>query len=434
MGERVLELPERGVADAVVVGRARDAHVQVPSVSVGPHHCALFVHEGQWVVQDIGGLTKLNGRPVSGPTTLNIGDRVQLGDDASPPSLEIDPLGASEGRSGPARTPGPTVVYLSSAGPRKGGAVPTSMPRPAPVLQPSYAPPPVHSVPAGEDSIDPPNPDYIDWSPAQEAPYRARATYAARKPRRASRARRGILFICGILALAGTAIFTYRRMHPPVKVPVASPRLATTVPAEVEDDTPNLHSKLFDGTTADPAPSATGSQTGSASSPLHPRRPDETWDDVVAHHFEVTRQGSAIIAFDEYRRLHPGQFEAQLDRYTDDAVDWLWWQRIDQLIKQRTRLAGQIRDKKQDIRAQPAGAFHETLVKEAADLQAQLDKVVQILADEMGYTDQPPPDLENPARLKELARSRDPDRFARFKTRILAYVRSHQGQVPWEGD
>src|SRR5215204_752550 len=103
LGEQWIDLPERGVEHPVVVGRAATSDVQVPSAAVGHKHCVLFVHGGRWVVQDVapgGGGTFVNGARVGGAAYLNVGDAITLGPDAAAPSLEIDPVGAAQGRAG----------------------------------------------------------------------------------------------------------------------------------------------------------------------------------------------------------------------------------------------------------------------------------------------------------------------------------------------
>lgn len=181
------------------------------------------------------------------------------------------------------------------------------------------------------------------------------------------------------------------------------------------------------------APSATQPASGDADSTEPPVAIDSAWDQVQAARFRTAKPGQAIIQYDEYRRLHPGQFAGQLDRYIDDAVDLLWWQRIVQLCRERDRLTGDIKQHDQDLTAQTAGSFHETLVQEKKDLEAQRAQVFKTLTREIGYKVQQPPDLENPAELKELAKSRDPAKYADFKKRVLSYVRDHHGEVWWQG-
>src|SRR5690349_5877198 len=102
LGERLMELPDRTVEQPILVGRAGGCEVQVPSVSVAPKHCALFRHDGHWVVQDVGGTTGtyVNGHPVSDPAVLQIGDVISIGSEAAAPTIEVDPAAAAEGRHG----------------------------------------------------------------------------------------------------------------------------------------------------------------------------------------------------------------------------------------------------------------------------------------------------------------------------------------------
>ena len=59
VGERVVELPERGVSQPLIIGRGREADLQVPSAVVMPQHCVMFVHEGQWIIQPTRGGNQL---------------------------------------------------------------------------------------------------------------------------------------------------------------------------------------------------------------------------------------------------------------------------------------------------------------------------------------------------------------------------------------
>src|SRR5580765_2321888 len=124
LGERLMELPDRTVEGPVVVGRSSSCDVQIPSVNVAPRHCALFRHEGRWVIQDLGGTTGtfIKGMPVTGPTPLHVGDVITVGSEATPPTIEVDPAAAAEGRTGwagelpaSAAAPAPALPRASSA-------------------------------------------------------------------------------------------------------------------------------------------------------------------------------------------------------------------------------------------------------------------------------------------------------------------------------
>ena len=122
LGERLVDLAERSAERPLIIGRAREADVKVPSVTVGNEHCVLFVHEGQWVLQDTsGGATYINGSALDGPTPLCVGDVITLGSDGNPATLEIDPAGAAAGRTGY-----PVGVHVPALPPRLSAAAPGS--------------------------------------------------------------------------------------------------------------------------------------------------------------------------------------------------------------------------------------------------------------------------------------------------------------------
>lgn len=118
LGERVMELPDRTIDEPLTVGRSTIAEVQMPSVTVAPRHCVLFIHDGHWVVQDLGaGVgTLVNGRPVREATLLSIGDVITVGGANGSPTIEVDPLAAAEGRTGYAGSGLPHLQEPESAG------------------------------------------------------------------------------------------------------------------------------------------------------------------------------------------------------------------------------------------------------------------------------------------------------------------------------
>ena len=101
LGERLIELDDRAADDPHIVGRARQAVIKIPSVTVSNQHCAIFVHEDQWMLQDLsGGATWVNGQEMQGPLALCVGDTISVGADSQPATIEIDPAAASAGRRG----------------------------------------------------------------------------------------------------------------------------------------------------------------------------------------------------------------------------------------------------------------------------------------------------------------------------------------------
>ena len=165
LGERVVEVRPRTVERPLVVGRSKEADLQIPSVTVASQHCALFVHDGQWVVQDLGGGTLINGGPVEGPTALQVGDVLSIGGGNAPATIEIDPAGVEAGRTG---APAAEVIAVAVPMAAPAYAAPGRVPQaiavqgfapPArsagrPLQAPPPPPPPGGYPAANEDSLD----------------------------------------------------------------------------------------------------------------------------------------------------------------------------------------------------------------------------------------------------------------------------------------
>jgi hypothetical protein len=158
---------------------------------------------------------------------------------------------------------------------------------------------------------------------------------------------------------------------------------------------------------------------------------DPAWDEIEMARHDVRHIGLSVNKYDAYRRDHPGKNTAALDKFLDEAANWLFWQRISQLWKARDELITEIRRKDTDLKYQPPGAFHDQLAKDRADLLAKHDQANDAITNEMGYSGDTAPDLENPTQLQTLAQSRDPAKYAAFKTRVLKYVRDYHGAVWW---
>src|SRR6476659_10043075 len=81
-GDRVIDLDDRAADRPHMIGLDPRADVQVaPAPGVAPRHGFLFVHDGQWFVQDARTQagTFRNGKPVTGPTPIYVGDVITLG-------------------------------------------------------------------------------------------------------------------------------------------------------------------------------------------------------------------------------------------------------------------------------------------------------------------------------------------------------------------
>lgn len=64
------------------IGRAPGCGVPIDDAHVSKLHARVFVHEGSWLVEDLGSTngTLLDGQPVTGPTPVGPGSRVKVGE------------------------------------------------------------------------------------------------------------------------------------------------------------------------------------------------------------------------------------------------------------------------------------------------------------------------------------------------------------------
>jgi pSer/pThr/pTyr-binding forkhead associated (FHA) protein len=75
-GKRMM-VGERGAT----VGRSRQCEIVVEDPNVSRKHAELRPRGGSWVLTDLGSTngSRVNGRPVEGPTVVKPGDEIELG-------------------------------------------------------------------------------------------------------------------------------------------------------------------------------------------------------------------------------------------------------------------------------------------------------------------------------------------------------------------
>ena len=449
LGEGWMELPPRGVDQPLVVGRAAGCDIQVPSVTVGQRHCVLFVHEGRWIVQDVGGSggTFVNGVKVDGATFLSIGDAIRLGPDGAAPVLEIDPAGALAGGKGQ-----PAVA------PTLPTATPVELP-PAPAAVPGYG--------AGQTAYPaaypPPAPQYLPealggW-PTEPAPQYLSST----RRKRADSSNGVMIGMLLTLAIAGgTGYWLYRHEQnstrvvirpaapspddlPPATAPVQTrpaprpritspaPRVAATAPAdtdpamavpEPQDPAP--------GPSPDDASPPQSPQTPTPATTTAPSPPDDPgWKQVLAAR-QLKDEGKAILLFDDYARIHPEAPADQLREFTEAMFDRAWFERMAGLCDQREDLGRKIAELDKEI-AEETDQNYKTKV--ATPLRekyvAVLRGVDEELASTMKYAGKTGPNLLDDEELAKLRKTRDPKTYDDWKARILSHIRRTHGELPW---
>lgn len=236
LGERVLELDPRTVDDPLVLGRAAEADVQVPSVNVGARHAVVFIHEGHWVVQDTSAShpTYVNGEALQGPRALYSGDVIVLGTDANAPMIEVDPDGAALGSTGQGDAAATAALPAGGGGGYQGqhpvDAAPAhAYPPPSRMVATGTPVPPAGAYaerapdPAAHDPEPDGDGDHAEWAAA--AAGGRRSSYARRKSG-SNDAAIGVAMVgaVAIISLVGFVIYQRREQPAPVVARVAPKR------------------------------------------------------------------------------------------------------------------------------------------------------------------------------------------------------------------
>jgi pSer/pThr/pTyr-binding forkhead associated (FHA) protein len=282
LGERLLEIPPKPVDAPVVVGRAADADVQVPSVNVGSRHAVLFVHDGQWAVQDVSSThpTYVNGEPLRGPRALNSGDVVVLGTDANAPLIEIDPdgvmLSQAQQAQPSATAPTPPAFAGGYAGHPAGGPVapappPFGYPPPSRMVSTaarSAQPVQMYAAPVPYETTEDPHAHVPDPQADDEAAWTAAAAGASRRrrrPQKTSEAAIGVAVVAaiGIIGVVGYLVHQ-RRQEAELAAGLTRVEPAKALPAPAPESTKHVPKSIFtdDGAPGQPAPDSTPPRTG----------------------------------------------------------------------------------------------------------------------------------------------------------------------------
>lgn len=463
LGERVLELPERGVDNPVVVGRSGGADIQIPSINVGQRHLVLFRHEGRWVAQngpDSTGTT-LNGSPMPGVCVLHAGDVMVMGAGADAPTIEVD-----------------ADADVTSSAPPVHAAMPT---RPAAAPMPSYgfAPPPV------PPALARPPQSYAPASPPAEAhaspvaveepgdwmtPVASTQTYFAPRQQKSS----GLAVIAAILLTiligGGVAWFVFKQRTKPPQQVVSDARpapkvIATSKPAPrsvlTEPPPPpgpvkmtpkppeNLADELDDPATRPSKPSEDKPTRVAApeipDSPIAEREPDKAAQamspeaksafDRVEKTYWNTDPAKCLLAIDSFEEEFPGIEKPKMDQYREDMLDKAWWLRIDSLLDKQKKLQDDIKKTEIDIQRESEAAFKKTVLEpRLEDQKVRLEKVSERLTKEMRYKGTASPPIGDEPKLARFRTERDTATYDSWKTRVLKFIRDHHGAYPWAGE
>ena len=506
LGERWFELPERGVDQPIVVGRAGNADLQVPSATVGQRHCVLFVHEGRWVVQEVGGggaRTYVNGSKVDGAAFLHVGDVVSLGADAAAATIEIDPTAAAQGQAGqPAVGVAPPAQAVPPDAP-PAYAEPYVAPQPvAPAAYPQGGYPPgvypqagyppypggypatypVPTAPAGAQWPQQPAPAAADGAIA-DWPADATPRYSPSRRRRTSDGGSGVIIgmVLTLLITAGAGYWIYRHFGKPAPVVVApAPATQSSAPPATRgprDDPTGAPPSIFDagqpkatpataprtttraaaggggaapaqtppGTGATDPQAGPGEMAGTggdvpAVDTAPPQDPtagapvaadDPAWKQVEAAR-HLKDEAKAILQFEDYARTHPGAGADKIRQFTDQMLDRIWLERVENLCEQREELNRKIAEVDKDL-AEETDEAHKKRVLTPLRQQYvnRIKNIDEELVGNMKYDGKSSPNLLDDAEVERLRQARDPQYYASWKNRVLAHIRRTHGELPW---
>jgi hypothetical protein len=188
-----------------------------------------------------------------------------------------------------------------------------------------------------------------------------------------------------------------RPLDPPKATSPASPE-----PAPAEDPGP------------DPAMAAEGS-----------------WEQMVELDVVAPDPAIAILKFEDYKRNHPGKQDEKIEEFIDKKLDQLWWDRINQLFKQRDQLTAGMSKIKREIVDETNPEEKKKQLNSYYEQEKELKRTTSTLREEMGYTEDQPPDLSDKSRLEAARAKRDKTRFEGWKKKTHAYIKRSNGKVEW---
>ena len=480
MGARIVEVHDGGPNRPVRIGRDPSAAVQVPSGVVLPVHCLLYQRKGRWIIEkaEESADISVNGEPIGQTAALEFGDSITLGSGAGAAVLELDPLGTAR------RAVGAAGGVARPAAPDRESSINTA---PAPARKPSPPPQPVAAAAAaahddaGEFDAASNADDDEQWDlnagstastaaggwPASPQP----ASY--RRPPRVKESGQGtVVMICvafgvTILILGGLIVNQINKRNERAKIIVPPPEVKLP---EVQGSTIDnkQHGSIFDNFGEKPV-KVTTPPKGTVYSPTFggknnvPPKPAPPAGDVPANPaggddgvpaasraqlpddpaadspewrniqdaFNSLDSVRAIWACHDFMTAHPGKLQADVQARLAEALDLLWWQRINQLCTQRDDLKGTIARVTREISEEaPASAFKQKLEKDKAAEEYRFSKTIETLADDMGYRSNVIPNPLNSAELDVLRKDRDPEKYDAWCKKVSQSIRRTR-KAPW---
>ncbi len=386
--QRVYRLDPMGPSTPILIGSGADVAIPFASENVAEHHCGVFMSGGHWFVKDLGSEsgTFVNGVQARFSTPIIAGDRITLGEYQGAPSM----------------------VFSETKPPKPGDAEGFDsdlMPLPQ-----------VH-----DELAQPFNPG-IQQTPVSDYTAPGRKTGMSPEAVLAG----GLV----MLVLLAIGVFFIYRLSESKQNAIAVANTPPPAPA-------TMPVKVIVVPAPKPVPTApvTPAQSAPTQPGVDPRASDEDWKKVDEAH-RMAAPAVAILAYDDYRSRHPDtEWKKDLDAYTDDALDRIWWQRLKDVITEQANLHKQLQPLEAHLKELSATSSDPKRKQELTDQIADLKKHLKDLEAEqfvtMKYTRAEVPDIYDSTQLEALRKERDPAAYEAWKKEVLASIRKTRGSLPW---
>jgi hypothetical protein len=465
LGDRLIDLPLKTHEAPLVIGRAPEADVQVPIPSISRRHSLLYAHEGQWYIQDSSGgaRTLVNGRPTPEPTPVQSGDVITLGLDPTPPTLTIDPYHLLQAMQPARPAAAPRVEPQVSLPPQRAALYPApaspaalvarpGLPQPAArraatpgaALPQPFAPARPHAPPqVAEPALeDPPAEPADDWMAAAAILNAdpANKRYYVPKPRGMSAGMISGLVFAGlaIIGIGGYLYYArekaaeqeYKRAQALEDKKAADAKANAEAAAEAAKKAKKL--KLFEMEATNASAAATSANKPKIASVENTAAQDagrqtEEWRQVEEAHSSF-KPVDAIVKFADYMKQYPGTpYAADVRKFTEDALDAIWWEHVNDLAKERKDATAQITAKNRDMAQTQDPEFKKSLQEEKAVLEERLQQAQEKLK-EMNYLSEEPPNLFDAALMAALRTARSPAVYDPWKQATEKRIKETRGQ------
>lgn len=401
LGDRLIDLPERSFESPLVIGRLPNADVQVPDALISRRHCVLYLHEGQWYIQDGKGAARtfVNGRPALEPTPIQTGDVVTLGTDPTPPTLEIDPF----------------RIWQTAS--------PHTMDQP-PQIAAEYGD-------ATEALENPPAESGDDWLSAAAAQTGAQRYYVPKHNTWSTGMISGTIFT-SIALIAGAAYWYHVRQK--AEIDRYNAELSKVVEQKVEV---KKSKNVFEQIENERKQKALAALAAEASKPKvgsvdmtaaqDPGRQTEEWRRIEEAHSSY-KPADAIVIFNDYLKQNPTTpYAGDLRRFTEDALDQIWWDHVAQLAEERDAAKKDIIAKNRDMAQSIDPEFKKSIQDEKAVLEEKLQRSEDTLK-ELNYLSNEKPNLFDPALMATLRNSRNPAVYNPWKEGAEKKIKESRGQ------